>query len=133
MTSKHSKGYKNLHATHNWKTHELKILVDIPTLEKRRLELKLGLLFIICFSPQGPLVSSTRSTHSPTLTHACILLCRIQSHVGTQEFVNAKLRHHIYYFILRFFSSSPCHRYSFFFWVHSYTAKCVHFVCCGQK
>ena len=68
-------------ATHNWKAnfHELQSLVDIPTLERRRLELKLGHLFKIihnlCFSPQGvivpreqtPLASSTQSAHSLSL------------------------------------------------------------------
>ena len=64
--------------SHNWKANyqELLSLVDIPTLERRRLELKLGHLFKIihnlCFFPQGvilpreqtPLICSTRSTHS---------------------------------------------------------------------
>ena len=68
-------------ATHNWKANyqELQSLIDIPTLERRRLELKLGHLFKIvhnlCFSPQGvfelreqiPLLSITRSAHSLSL------------------------------------------------------------------
>ena len=68
-------------ATHNWKANyqELQSLVDIPTLERRRLELKLGHLFKIvhnlCFFLQGvilpreqtPLVSSNQTTHSLSL------------------------------------------------------------------
>ena len=68
-------------ATHNWKANyqELQSLIDIPTLERRRLELKLGHLFKIvhnlCFFPQGvfelreqtPLLSITRSAHSLSL------------------------------------------------------------------
>ena len=69
---------QTLMVSHNWKANyqELLSLVDIPTLERRRLELKLGHLFKIihnlCFFPQGvilpreqtPLICSTRSTHS---------------------------------------------------------------------
>ena len=68
-------------ATHNWKANyqELQSLIDIPTLERRRLELKLGHLFKIvhnlCFFPQGvfelreqtPLLSITWSAHSLSL------------------------------------------------------------------
>ncbi len=65
-------------ATYNWKLgyHELLSLTELPTLEKRRLEHKLGQLFKIvhnlCFFPedivklreQTPLLSNTRSLHS---------------------------------------------------------------------
>ena len=65
-------------ATHNWNLgyHELLSMTELPTLEKRGLELKLGQLFKIvhnlCFFPedivklreQTPLLSNTRSLHS---------------------------------------------------------------------
>ena len=68
-------------ATHTWRANyqELQSIIKIPTLERRRLELKLGHLFKIihnlCFFPEGvfcyreqtPLVTSTRSAHSLTL------------------------------------------------------------------
>ena len=70
-------------ATHNWKANyqELQSLIDILTLERGRLDLKLGHLFKIvhnlCFFPQGvfelreqtPLLSITRSAHSLSLVH----------------------------------------------------------------
>ena len=62
-------------ATHNWNAsyHDLLLLTELPTLERRRLELKLGQLFkivhnlcyfpeeIVKFREQTPLLSNTRS------------------------------------------------------------------------
>ena len=64
-------------ATHNWNLNynDLLSLTDLPTLERRRMDLKLGQLFKIvhklCFFPEGivrlreqtPLLSNTRSVH----------------------------------------------------------------------
>ena len=64
-------------ATHNWNSsyHDLLLLTELPTLERRRLELKLGQLFkivhnlcyfpeeIVKFREQTPLLSNTRSLH----------------------------------------------------------------------
>ena len=65
-------------ATHNWNLNynDLLSLTDLPTLERRRMDLKLGQLFKIvhklCFFPEGivrfreqtPLLSNTRSVHT---------------------------------------------------------------------
>ena len=68
-------------ATHTWRANyqELQSIIKIPTLERRRLELKLGHLFkiihnlcyfpegVFCYREQTPLVTSTRSAHSLSL------------------------------------------------------------------
>ena len=99
-------------ATHNWKANyqELQSLIDIPTLERRRLELKLGHLFKIvhnlCFFPKVSSNSENRlpysalpglHTHSLSfspslvLTHIYTLVPNTVSHWNSlpQELVNA--------------------------------------------
>ena len=89
--------------THNWKANyqELLSLVDIPTLERRRLDLRLGHLFksihYLCFFPQGvilpreqtPLICSTRSTHSLPL---------IQPFVRTNSYSHSFVPHTVSYY-----------------------------------
>ena len=85
-------------ATHNWNSSysELQSIVNLPTLERRRLELKLGHLFKIvhnlCFFPNNIIrfreltqtVSSTRSVHS---------LCLEQPFAHTNSFYYSFVPH----------------------------------------